>query len=151
MKKTGIIVGLIVLLGLGGIAGGYYYFVQRPNITVGDDGIIFIQPGDSFETVMTTLISSGYVKNEYTLRKLAELKKYPSDSIYIIGGESVYRQLLDECDVAHITKIDYEYESDAYFPNLDENPEWEITADSDEQTYFDLEYYFYKYEKRRRV
>ena len=51
---------------------------QRPNITVGDDGIIFIQPGDSFETVMTTLISSGYVKNEYTLRKLAELKKYPS-------------------------------------------------------------------------
>ena len=89
MKKTGIIVGLIVLLGLGGIAGGYYYFVQRPNITVGDDGIIFIQPGDSFETVMTTLISSGYVKNEYTLRKLAELKKYPSDSIYIIGGESV--------------------------------------------------------------
>ena len=78
MKKTGIIVGLIVLLGLGGIAGGYYYFVQRPNITVGDDGIIFIQPGDSFETVMTTLISSGYVQNEYTLRKLAELKKYPS-------------------------------------------------------------------------
>ena len=72
MKKTGIIVGLIVLLGLGGIAGGYYYFVQRPNITVGDDGIIFIQPGDSFETVMTTLISSGYVQNEYTLRKLAE-------------------------------------------------------------------------------
>ena len=61
------------------------------------------------------------------------------------------RQLLDECDVAHITKIDYEYEADAYFPNLDENPEWEITADSDEQTYFDLEYYFYKYEKRRRV
>lgn len=79
-----------------------------------------------------------------------ELKKYPSDSIYVIGGESIYRQLLDECDVAHITKIDYEYEADAYFPNLDEDPEWEITADSDEQTYFDLEYYFYKYEKKDR-
>ena len=79
-----------------------------------------------------------------------ELKKYPSDSIYVLGGESIYRQLLDECDVAHITKIDYEYEADAYFPNLDEDPEWEITADSDEQTYFDLEYYFYKYEKKDR-
>lgn len=78
-----------------------------------------------------------------------ELKKYPSDSIYILGGESVYRQLLDECDVAHITKIDYEYEADAYFPNLDENPEWEITADSDEQTYFDLEYTFVKYERKQ--
>ena len=76
-----------------------------------------------------------------------ELKKYPSEDIYIIGGETIYRQLLDECDVAHITKIDFEYQADAYFPNLDEMPEWRITADSEEQTYFDLEYYFYKYEK----
>ncbi len=76
-----------------------------------------------------------------------ELKKYPSEDIYVIGGETIYRQLLDECDVAHITKIDFAYDADAYFPNLDEMPEWKITADSEEQTYFDLEYYFYKYEK----
>ena len=74
-----------------------------------------------------------------------ELKKYPSEDIYVIGGETIYKQLLDDCDVAHITKIDYAFEADAYFPNLDEMPE--ITADSEEQTYFDLEYYFYKYEK----
>ncbi len=77
-----------------------------------------------------------------------ELAKYPSEDIYVIGGESIYRQLLDACDVAHITKINYSYEADAYFPNLDERPEWRITADSEEQTYFDLEYFFYKYEKR---
>lgn len=77
-----------------------------------------------------------------------ELAKYPSEDIYVIGGESIYRQLVDECDVAHITKIDYAYEADAYFPNLDEKEEWEITADSEEQTYFDLEYQFLKYEKR---
>ena len=76
-----------------------------------------------------------------------ELKKYPSEDIYIIGGETIYRQLLDECNVAHITKIDFAYQADAYFPNLDEMPEWKITADSEEQTYFDLEYYFYKYER----
>ncbi|MCC8141271.1 MAG: dihydrofolate reductase [Lachnospiraceae bacterium] len=76
-----------------------------------------------------------------------ELEKYPSEDIYVIGGESIYRQLLDECDVAHITKINYCFDADAYFPNLDERPEWRITADSDEQTYFDLEYFFYKYEK----
>ena len=70
-----------------------------------------------------------------------ELAKYPSEDIYVIGGESIYRQLVDECDVAHITKIDYAYEADAYFPNLDEKEEWE-------QTYFDLEYRFLKYEKR---
>ncbi len=76
-----------------------------------------------------------------------ELANYPSEDIYVIGGESIYRQLLDECDVAHITKINYRFDADAWFPNLDEMPEWHITADSDEQTYFDLEYYFYKYEK----
>ena len=79
---------------------------------------------------------------------LEELKKYDSEDIYVIGGETIYRQLLDECDVAHITKIDYAYDADAYFPNLDERPEWKITAESDEQTYFDLEYYFVKYEKQ---
>ena len=76
-----------------------------------------------------------------------ELQKYPSEDIYVIGGEKIYEQLLDECDVAHITKIDYAYDADAYFPNLDEKPEWKVTADSEEQTYFDLEFYFYKYEK----
>lgn len=76
-----------------------------------------------------------------------ELKKYPSEDIYVIGGESVYRELLDDCDTAHITKIDYAFEADTYFPNLDENPQWHITQDSEEQTYFNLEYYFYKYEK----
>ena len=77
-----------------------------------------------------------------------ELKKYDSDDVFVIGGEKIYEQLLDECDVAHITKIDFAYDADAYFPNLDQNPDWEITGDSEEQTYFDLEYYFYRYEKK---
>ena len=62
-----------------------------------------------------------------------ELKKYNSEDIYVIGG----------------AKIDYAYDADAYFPNLDEKPEWVVTADSEEQTYFDLEFYFYKYERRK--
>ena len=91
------------------------------------------------------------VKDAIVLHSLEELreelKKYPSEDIYVIGGETIYRQLLDDCDVAHITKVEFAYDADAYFPNLDELPEWKITADSEEQTYFDLEYFFYKYEK----
>lgn len=79
---------------------------------------------------------------------LKELAQYESDRVYIIGGESVYRMMLPYCDTVHVTKIDHNYEADAYFPNLDEMPEWEITADSDEQTYFDLTYVFYKYERK---
>lgn len=80
---------------------------------------------------------------------LEELKKYNDEDIYIIGGDSVYRQMLPYCNVAHVTKIDHEYEADAYFPNLDEEDDWEITADSDEQTYFDVAYEFLKYERRK--
>lgn len=79
---------------------------------------------------------------------LEELKAYRDEDIYVIGGESVYRQLLPYCNVAHITKIDHAYEADAYFPDLDEDEEWEITADSEEQTYFDIPYQFVKYERK---
>ena len=84
----------------------------------------------------------------YSVEELnEELKKYPSEDIYIIGGESIYDQFVDACDVAHITKVDFAYDADAHFPNLDKKPEWKITQDSEEQTYFDLIFYFYKYEK----
>ncbi len=78
---------------------------------------------------------------------LEELKKYRTEDVYIIGGESIYRQMLPYCDVAHVTKIDHKYEADTYFPNLDEDAQWKITADSDEQTYFDIAYTFLKYER----
>lgn len=76
------------------------------------------------------------------------LKAYRDDDVYVVGGESVYRQLLPRCSTAHITKIDRSYEADAYFPDLDADPEWEITADSEEQTYFDIAYTFLKYERK---
>lgn len=76
---------------------------------------------------------------------LDELKKYNTEDVYVIGGESVYEQLLPYCDTAYITKIDYSYQADRYFPNLDKSPEWKVESESDEQTYFDLEYYFMKY------
>ena len=79
---------------------------------------------------------------------MEELKKYDTNDIYIIGGETIYRQMLPYADVCHITKIDREYEADAYFPNLDKDEEWEITAESDEQVYFDTTYAFVKYERK---
>ena len=78
-----------------------------------------------------------------------ELKKYPSEQIYVIGGESIYRQLLPMCDVAHVTKICHAYEADTWFPNLDEMEDWELTGESDEQTYFDIAYTFVRYERKK--
>lgn len=85
----------------------------------------------------------------HSIEELEEvLKNYDTDDVYVIGGESVYKALIDQCDVAHITRIDYAYQADAHFPNIDQLPEWKAVGRSDERNHGDLEYYFYKYEKK---
>ncbi|MDE6365667.1 MAG: dihydrofolate reductase [Lachnospiraceae bacterium] len=80
---------------------------------------------------------------------MEELQKYDPEDIYVAGGASLYEQLLPCCDTAHITKIDYTYQADAYCPRLDRIADWECTMESEEQTYFDIEYYFQKYERKK--
>ncbi len=84
----------------------------------------------------------------HSIEELLEtLKAYATDDVYIIGGSSIYALLLPYCDTVHVTKIDFAFDADSYFPNLDLMKEWKVTADSDEQTYFNLEYVFLKYER----
>ena len=71
--------------------------------------------------------------------------------MFISLAATVFISRCYPCDVAHVTKIDMAYDADAYHPNLDKDPEWEITADSDEQVYFDLTYHFVKYERKKDV
>ena len=78
---------------------------------------------------------------------MEELKKYPREDIFVIGGESIYRSLLPWCRTAYVTRTDHAYDADTWFPDLDADPEWKMTNTSDEQTYFDLEYYFTVYER----
>ena len=79
---------------------------------------------------------------------LEELKKYNSEDVYIIGGDSIYKEFLPYCDVAHVTRTDHVYDADAWFPNLEEDPAWVLTGESEEKTYFDLEFRFFRYERR---
>jgi dihydrofolate reductase len=78
---------------------------------------------------------------------LEEVKKYNTENVYVIGGGSIYEQMLPYVDTAYVTYIDFEYEADTKFPNLDNSKEWKLTEESEEQTYFDVEYYFRKYER----
>ncbi|MBE5966629.1 MAG: dihydrofolate reductase [Lachnospiraceae bacterium] len=78
---------------------------------------------------------------------LEAVKDYRTEDVYVIGGASIYEQMLPHCDTAHVTKIDYAYTADTYFPNLDEKKDWVLTGESEEQTYYDLIYTFCKYER----
>lgn len=44
----------------------------------------------------------------------------------VIGGGSIYRQMLPYCDTAYVTKVHCTIDADTFFPNLDEDPQWEL-------------------------
>lgn len=82
---------------------------------------------------------------EETLELLGE---YPSETIFIIGGDTIYTQFLPYCNVCHVTYIDFEYQASAHFHNLDQDEEWHMAIESEEQTYFNLCYTFRMYIKQ---
>ncbi len=56
----------------------------------------------------------------------AELAK-DDEKIFVIGGGTVYRQMLPMCDRAYVTKVHVTPDSDTFFPNLDEDPAWKLS------------------------
>lgn len=50
-----------------------------------------------------------------------------ADRAMVIGGGSVYRQLLPYCDKAYVTKVHTKVSSDTFFPNLDEDENWQMS------------------------
>ena len=55
----------------------------------------------------------------------AELGKTAQRAM-VIGGGSVYKQMLPLCDTAYVTKVHCRPESDTFFPDLDEDPAWKL-------------------------
>ena len=55
--------------------------------------------------------------------------------------------MLPYCDTAYVTRSDFAYDADTYFPDLDVMPEWKLVKESEEETYFDIEYQFLVYQK----
>jgi len=69
-----------------------------------------------------------------------------ADRAMVIGGGSIYRQMLAYCDSAYITKVHVTPESDTYFPNLDEDENWYVaeTLQSGEENGIGYEMLLYK-------
>jgi dihydrofolate reductase len=73
---------------------------------------------------------------------------YTDDDVFIIGGGSIYKQLLPFCDRVYVTKIFKDHENvDTYFPNLDESEEWAPAMCGNLRTHNDLSYQFWQYDR----
>lgn len=85
----------------------------------------------------------------YSLEELfKELKKYNEEDIFIIGGESIYSQLISHCNKAYITKIYKRYMHDKVLMNLDNCKQWEKVLTSEKREFKEnIQYTFNTYIK----
>lgn len=77
----------------------------------------------------------------------AALDAAPADT-FVIGGESVYRQALDRCDTAYVTKIQKAFPADRYFPDLDADPAWIIAETEGPYEHEGLTYFYVTYRRK---
>lgn len=54
-----------------------------------------------------------------------------NEDVYVIGGASIYRQMLPYCDEVLLTKIDADGGAEVFFENLDESPLFSLVEASE--------------------
>ena len=74
------------------------------------------------------------------------LRAAPADS-FVIGGASVYRQLLPCCTTAHVTRVDADMQADRFFPDLATDPGWVLADASPQQQADGLRWRFLTYQR----
>lgn len=60
-----------------------------------------------------------------------ELSKYDDNDVFICGGASVYKLMLDRCKTAYVTKVQADGQAQVFFPNLDELSNWRLVEQSE--------------------
>ena len=77
-----------------------------------------------------------------------ELVQQADGDAFVIGGASVYEQLLPYCDTAYITKIHAGFPADTYFPDLDKSEEWEVVEESESLEQDGIAYHYVTYRRK---
>ena len=78
---------------------------------------------------------------------LDSLRAAAPEDAFVIGGESVYRALLPWCRKAYITKIHRAWPADAFFPDLDADPAWNLTEEGEPMEHEGLSFRYVTYER----
>ena len=79
-----------------------------------------------------------------------ELIQNEDSDIFIIGGGQIYEKLLPYCEKVFVTKIDKSFESDTFFPNIEEDNTWKCVESGDIQYYQSIPYEFLTYKNRKK-
>ncbi len=91
------------------------------------------------------LVIEGAIVCHSVQEVLIEVSDLPQNDVFIMGGDAIYRQFLPYCRRALITRVDAAPEADAFFPDLQEHPQWKIRHESDFMEYEGLSYQYVEY------
>ena len=77
-----------------------------------------------------------------------KVKRFSNKEIFIIGGGEIYKQLLPYCDRVYVTFIGKSHDNvDTYFPNMDKDPNWEVSTCTELRDYGNIPYAFLTYDR----
>ncbi|MCQ2567350.1 MAG: dihydrofolate reductase [Mogibacterium sp.] len=76
------------------------------------------------------------------------IAQYAPNDVWLIGGASMYNRYFTLCDKLYVTRMDADLNADAFIFNLDEDPNYEVTCESEPQTENGITYRFLVYERR---
>lgn len=74
-----------------------------------------------------------------------KLAGYYSDDVFVIGGESVYTQLLPYCSEVYVTRFETVFEADRHFPDIDAMENWKLVSESEQHFFEGMSFKYLKY------
>ena len=82
---------------------------------------------------------------------LNEMKKQATrDTVFVIGGASIYRQTLPYVDEVYLTKVNADGGAEVFFVNLDEEKDFELISESKPEMDGDIEIKFCIYKNNNK-
>lgn len=105
-------------------------------VVMGSNTLRSFPNGNPLKNRVNIVLSSKLVRDDCIIvdsveKLLQEIKKYPLDDVYLIGGAMLYKTLLPYCTEALVTKVDADGNATAFFDNLDTLKEWTLQKESD--------------------
>lgn len=127
-------------------------------VVMGGNTLRSFPNGNPLKNRTNIVLSRKIERDDCTVVKSYEelfntLKNYPDDEIFIIGGASVYKDMLDYVEEIFVTKVFADGKADVFFENLDQKDGWALAWQSDKITDngYDLRFTVYRNSKVKKI
>lgn len=114
-----------------------------------EECIICHSPEEAVAVAEALDLKGAVASNESTIEEVGtEDAGCDGAEIYVCGGGEIYRMMMPWCDEILVTKIEADMKADTYFPDLDEDPEFELLREGETQEEQGISYKFTTYKRK---